>query len=335
MATVGVIVNPHAGKDVRRLVSGASPVSDATKIAIVRRVIAAAAESGATRIVLGADHAGLAERAAHGLDAPIELLDGPHTGAHLDTIAAARNAWKADTDALVVLGGDGTCRDVVSGWPDAPLIALSTGTNNVFPADLDGTSAGVAAGLVASGRVPLELVAHHAQRINVQIDTPGTDTAVDESALVDVALIDAAFAGARAVTDPRSIKWVIAAIADPASTGLAAIAGRIAPTERTEPGGVLIRLGDGGRRVRVPLAPGTFTTVQVAAVTPLPPSTPVALEGGGMIAYDGERTTPAPVDATITASIEASGPRLIDVGRTLSIAAAQRLFDLEEVPDGH
>ncbi|MEO1059618.1 MAG: NAD(+)/NADH kinase [Actinomycetota bacterium] len=335
MATVGVIVNPHAGKDVRRLVSGASPVTDATKVAIVRRVIVGAAESGAARIVLGADHAGLAERAAHGLDVPVELLDGPQTGAHLDTIAAARNAWKVDADALVVLGGDGTCRDVVTGWPDAPLIALSTGTNNVFPTAGDGTSAGVAAGLIASGRVALELVAHVAQRINVRVDAPNIDTAVDESALVDVALIDAAFAGARAVTDPQSIRWVIAAIADPASTGLAAIAGRIAPSGRREPGGVLIRLGDGGRRVRVPLAPGTFTTLGVTAVTPLPASTPVALEGGGMIAYDGERTTPAPVDTTITASIEASGPRLIDVERTLAIAAAERLFDLEEGPHGH
>ena len=40
-----------------------------------------------------------------------------------------------DAGAVVALGGDGTCRDVAIGWPDAPLIAISTGTNNVFPTD--------------------------------------------------------------------------------------------------------------------------------------------------------------------------------------------------------
>ena len=39
--------------------------------------------------------------------------------------------------------------------PDAPLIAISTGTNNVFPTALDGTTAGVAAALVATGSIDI------------------------------------------------------------------------------------------------------------------------------------------------------------------------------------
>ena len=119
---------------------------------------------------------------------------------------------------------------------------------------------------------------------------------------------------------------MVACIANPASTGLASIAGRVHPVDRNEPGGVLIRLGPGGRRVRVPLAPGTFTTLAVESVELL--TTSIDLPGGGVLAFDGERTTPVSVDATITVSIEASGPQLLDVDTTLTLAAADRRFDV-------
>ena len=131
------------------------------------------------------------------------------------------------------------------------------------------------------------------------------------------------------MNDPATIRWVVACIANPASTGLASIAGRVHPVDRNEPGGVLIRLGPGGRRVRVPLAPGTFTTLDVESVEPL--TTSIDLPGGGVLAFDGERTTPVSADATITVSIEASGPRLLDVDTTLALAAADRRFDVGDV----
>ena len=37
MGTVGIIANPHAGKDIRRLVARAASISDADKISILRR----------------------------------------------------------------------------------------------------------------------------------------------------------------------------------------------------------------------------------------------------------------------------------------------------------
>jgi hypothetical protein len=50
--------------------------------------------------------------------------------------------------------------------------------------------------------------------------------------------------------------------------------------------------------------------------------------GGGVLAYDGERTTPVGLDATITVSIEASGPRMIDVEAALVAASCAQLFDV-------
>ena len=256
MATVGIIVNPHAGKDIRRLISAAGHTSDAAKISILRRVAAGAIEQGVHRLLMSTDTHRLAERAVEGLGGLIEFIDSPLTGSHLDTVAAAAAMWKQGADAVVVLGGDGTCRDVATGWPEVPLIAISTGTNNVFPSNVDGTTAGVAAALVANRAVSLELVSRQAKRVTIEIDDPTRSTIVHESALVEAALINTAFVGARAVSDPGSIRWVVACIANPASTGLASIAGRVHPVGRDEPGGVAILLGPGERRVRVPLAPG-------------------------------------------------------------------------------
>jgi hypothetical protein len=332
---VGIIVNPHAGKDIRRLTSGASQTPDALKIGILRRVAAGALEQGADRVLMSTDSHHLAERAVAGLDGKIDFVEGPHTGSHLDTVACAETMWKHEVGAVVALGGDGTCRDVATGWPDIPLIALSTGTNNVFPAAIDGTSAGVAAALVATRAVALERVSSQSKRVSVEIDDPSKQAVAYEDALVEAALVDMTFVGARAVTDPSSVRWVVACIADPGSTGLAGIAGRLHPIGRDDEGGVLIHLGRGGRRVRVPLAPGTFSTIEVASVEPLSPGRSVTLSGRGVLAYDGERTTPISDGATVTVSIERSGPRLIDVASTMAIGAAERRFDVtgDEPPD--
>lgn len=329
VSTVGIIVNPHAGKDIRRLVSAAGHTSDSVKIGIMRRVAAGALEQGAERVLMSTDTHHLAERAVEGLDGNIEFVEGPRTGSHLDTVAAVREMWKAEAGAVVALGGDGTCRDLTMGWPEAPLIAISTGTNNVFPSSVDGTTAGVAAALVATGAV--ESATAPAKRVELTIDQPGTDSISRDAALVEAALIDTSFVGARAVNDPASIRWVVACIANPASTGLASIAGRVHPVRRNDPGGVLIRLAaagtPGARRVRVPLAPGTFATLHVESVEVIDQSTTVELPGGGVLAYDGERTTPAPGDTTVCVSITSSGPRLIDVDAVLTAAAHDRRFD--------
>ncbi len=157
-SAVGIIVNPNAGKDIRRLTSASGQTSDAVKIGIMRRAAVGALEMGADRILFSSDTHHLAERAVEGLDGCIEFLDTPLTGSQLDTVAAARTMWKEQVGAVIALGGDGTCRDVATGWPDVPLIAISTGTNNVFPSAVDGTTAGVAAALVATGAVPVERV---------------------------------------------------------------------------------------------------------------------------------------------------------------------------------
>ncbi len=334
-AAVGVIVNPLAGKDIRRLVAQASHTPDTAKIGIVRRAVIAAAESGARHILLAADPHHLARRAVDGLNlgATVELLDEPVSGSRRDTVGAAAAMWKREVGAVITLGGDGTCRDVAMGWPDVPLIAISTGTNNVFPSALDATAAGCAAGLVASGAVSLAAVGRRAKRVSVHVEAlatrePASAHPSDDLALVEVALIDTTFVGARAVTDPTTIRMVVAAFATPMGTGLSALAGRAHPVGRWDDGGVVVRLGPGGRRLRLPIAPGTFTDVDLAEVMPLAVGQCVEMVGPGVLAFDGERDRRLAHGQRAILRVEVAGPIVIDVERTLALAAEARLFDL-------
>jgi len=324
MSTVGIIVNPHAGKDIRRLTTPATHTSDVTKVGIVQRAMVAALETGVDRVLVMPDGHRLSERAARGLGERIEFIDQHPSGSRWDTVAAAREMSTREVGAVIALGGDGTARDVALGWPEAPLVAISTGTNNIFPLAVDGTSAGVACALVARRAIELREVGLRSKRIAVRVtDTQGTH---DDLALVELAVVAGQFTGARAVQDPHAIIEVIAAIATPVGSGLSGIAGRVHPILRHEPGGVRVIMGPGGTSIRVPLAPGAFTTLPVSGVQPLADGESITIMGGSILAFDGERDRVTSSDSTITARIDWLGPIVIDVEKTLVLAARRGFF---------
>ena len=285
MGTVGIVVNPWAGKDVRRLHAPVGHTPDTAKIGIVRRVASAAIETGAERVVVARDTGRIGERAVAGLD-DAQLLDGPGTGSALDTRRAAAQFADLGCSVVVALGGDGTCRDIAIGWREVPLIAVSTGTNNVFPAMIDATSAGTAAGLIASGAMSAVVAGRRTQVLDVTVTEADRSTSTD-LALVDVALIDGQHTGSRAVVKAESIHAVVAAMAAPASTGLSSIAGRLHPLDRYEAGAVVVRLGSHGRRVRAPIMPGHFDTLTVTWVEYVGDGVPGQLDGPGRYPRDG------------------------------------------------
>ncbi len=122
MATVGIIVNPWAGKDVRRLHAPVGHTSDAAKVGSVHRIAAGALDAGADRVAVLRDTGRIAERALAGV-AGGELIDGAGTGSALDTRRGATQLAAMGCLPIVVLGGDGTCRDVAIGAPHAAIIA--------------------------------------------------------------------------------------------------------------------------------------------------------------------------------------------------------------------
>lgn len=330
--TVGIIANPAAGKDVRRLVSHASPTSDAAKIGVVRRAVLGAVAGGATRVLLGPDRHNLSARAVNDLDVSeigmctVEVVDEPVYGFRGDTTSIAGRFAREGVDALIVLGGDGTNRDVAKGWLDAPLVSISTGTNNVFPRQLDATLAGLAAGLVASGAVARVDASYRAKFVHVCFD----DGSPDDLALVDVALIDANFSGSRAVWDPSILRTLIACIAEPASVGLSSLAGVLRTVDRRQPGGVHVEVAHLGASVlgtvRALLAPGVMSSIEYSRCDMLCETDSVELTGPAMLAFDGERDRELNDGVTATATIRANGPTVIDVDRAIGLAAQAGFF---------
>ena len=108
---------------------------------------------------------------------------------------------------IVVLGGDGTCRDVAIGAPHAVIIPISTGTNNVFPAFIDGSSAGTAAGCSLAERSTRTPSAGR-PRCCTSRSREADGTTSHDIALVDLALIDGSGVGARAVVRASAVKLV-------------------------------------------------------------------------------------------------------------------------------
>ncbi len=338
--TVGIVANPLAGKDVRRLTSGATPVSDAVKIGAIRRAVVGAFEGGARRVLISGDRARLGERALAGLDTArhAEVLEpyGWHTGR--DSQLAAARFSDSGVGAVIALGGDGTQRDVAKGWRAVPLVPLAVGTNNVFPFQLEATIAGFAAGAVASGHANATEVSSQAKIIDVTLEA----TSRTEVALVDVCLVRGAFVGARAVWEAASVSEIVAAIAVPDSVGLSAIAAAVAPVGRGEAGGTHVRLGctpltaqagQGCRRIRAAVMPGSYSDIDIIGCARLGFGQSVALRGPGVLTLDGEREIVLGPGERAAITVNPDGPHVIDAAAAVAAAQRQR-YSFKAAPAG-
>src|SRR5204863_8033022 len=153
MSRVGIIANPAAGKDIRRLVAHGSTFDNNEKINIVRRVLLGLQAASVDEVAYYPDTYGIVARAAAAAKPKLSLspLAMPVVGHAGDSTEAAQRLRDLGARVIVTLGGDGTNRAVAKGCGDMPLVPISTGTNNVFPEMVEGTLAGLAAGLIATG----------------------------------------------------------------------------------------------------------------------------------------------------------------------------------------
>lgn len=320
---VGIIANPASGKDIRRLVAHASVFDNVEKRNILRRVLLGAAATGAGQFFYMPDPNGLVSSALDELDIDgcFEAVESPRTASALDTERAAAAMRDAGCAAVVTLGGDGTNRAVVRGWRDAPLIAISTGTNNVFPVMVEGTLAGAAAGLVATGVVSMEEASLQAKTVHVEIDGDDCDLA-----LIDAVLLDERWVGSRAIWQPDKVRAIVLARAEPASLGISAVGGLLHPVTAADDRGLVIEVGEGGRELLAPIVPGQYAAVPVRAVRPLGPDESVELPGPGVLAFDGERERRLKPGDRARLYIRRDGPRVIDIERVLRLAACRGAF---------
>jgi len=326
MSTVGILANPMSGRDVRRLAARASTTTPEIKRDQVSRAAIGAVAGGAKRLLVVAEPFRISTSAVENLElgAEISVLD---VGAELraaDTARAVARMREADCGALIVLGGDGTNRVVAKAWPDAPLVPISTGTNNVFPLHVEATAAGLAAGLVASARVPLALVSRPVKVVRVEIEGEPPDLAVIDAAL----LVDDAV-GNYMPFEPRKLRRLVLARAEPAAVGMSPIGGLLDPCGDGDDFAVEVACGAPeapGRTLLAPVSPGLFRGVRVIAHRRLALGETVTVEGPGVLAFDGDRERALAAGQRARLAVVREGPRRIDVEATLRRAAAEGAF---------
>jgi hypothetical protein len=271
------------------------------------------------------DAFGLVAHAREGLQThlSIETLSLPLTHTAQDSTEAARCMAAAGAGCIITLGGDGTNRAVAKGCGYVPLLPLSTGTNNVFPVMIEGTSAGMAAAVVALNP---EGVRAAAVRLARRLEVWRNDQAVD-LALVDVVISRERFVASRAIWAVDSIQAVAVSSVRPGTIGASAIAGFLPEAAQHAGQGAWIEVGPGGRPVLAPIAPGLIERIPIRSVRWLAVGERVGLlPQNGVLALDGERDLPVRPEDQIEIALTQNGPHVVEVEAALRWAIQAGLF---------
>jgi predicted polyphosphate/ATP-dependent NAD kinase len=324
MTTVGIIANPAAGKDIRRLVAHASVFDNNEKVNIVRRVLLGLEATGVQRVLLMPDYFDIGGRALHGLHLalPVAVVDMPTGHGEADSTLAAARLREMGAGCIVTLGGDGTNRAVAKGCGAVPLVPISTGTNNVFPTMIEGTIAGLAAGLVARGIVDELSAVRPTLRLEVLRDEDLVDLA-----LIDAVVYDGRFIGSRAIWNADGLLQVVLARAEPYSIGLSSIGGVLAAVDLAADEGLAIEVGPGELRVLAPIAPGLIRPIGIKSHRRLKVGDSVAVQGAPIVlALDGERSLALARPEPMRIRLSADGPRVVDIRTVMKQAARLGFF---------
>jgi len=300
---------------------------------MITRLLSALGATGVRRVLMMPDVGGISERLRRSLVTraavhvwpEVEFLEIPVEDGPADTVRSVELMSAAGVSAIVILGGDGTHRLVAMACGEIPLTALSTGTNNVFPEMREATIAGIATGLIATGKVSKAegTVRNKVLRVEVNGQPRGL-------AVVDVSISREWWIGSKALWRPESLNQIFVTFAQPDAIGLSAIAGLLRPVSRRSAHGLrvdLVPVEGASTTLKAPIAPGLLASVGVAGVDEIHSGEPqVVALSQGVIAFDGEREIEFRPDQQVVVCLDCAGPLTIDVERVLALAARDGLL---------
>ncbi len=331
MASIGIIANPASGKDIRRLVSYATTIDNNEKVNICKRIVLAAQGLGVDEALFMPDTFMIGYAVKDSLEddgvleATLGLLDFELEATMEDTVLATGLMVERGVGCVVVLGGDGTSRAAAKAIGDTPMLSISTGTNNVYPAMMEGTVAGMAAAAAALIEEPRECCIHD-KKITIFVNGQMRDIA-----LIDAVVSDDFYAGAKAIWDPERIRRIVVTRCHPATIGFSAVAGAYEIVEDTDDFGLAITLGTEGRGVLAPIAAGVLTPVHVSQAKKIALGEEYSFVSDTrcMIALDGEREVRVQPGDEVRFVINRDGPWRVQPRKILSRAAELGMYDIE------
>lgn len=320
------MANPASGKDIRRLVAHGSVFDNNEKSNILQRILLGLDALGVDQVSIMPDYYGLGEQALQGLKLSLQasILDMPTEGDETDSTEAGRRFREMGAGSIIVLGGDGTNRVVARGCGPVPLVSISTGTNNVFSSMIEGTIAGLAAGLVARGLVAVDRVSYAAKRLEIYVDGNWVDMA-----LVDAVACSDLWIGARAIWDPTHVQEIVLTQARPGSIGMSSIGVCLRPVGLQEGQGLYVAVGPGETSVLAPIAPGLVRQVDIREHRLLAIGEEITLSPAvRTIALDGERAIEIYPNQTASIRLTNDGPRVVDIQHCMAAAVEAGVFQM-------
>jgi predicted polyphosphate/ATP-dependent NAD kinase len=324
MTTVGIIANPASGKDIRRLVAHGSVFNNQEKVYIVRRVLLGLQATGVEEVIFMPDTFNIGERAIDGLKLSLKtsMLQMTLHGTHEDSSKAAERFREMEVGCIITLGGDGTNRAVSKGCGEIPLLPISTGTNNVFPYMIEGTIAGMAAGVVTLQIVKLDRVIQQTKRLEIERNDQFIDVA-----LIDAVVYNDIFLASRALWNMSKVQEIVLTRAEPSNIGLSSIGGCLYSGSLNERHGIRIRVGKGNQKVLAPIAPGLIERIGIESYSLIHLNEAVEVKSKpSIIALDGEREIEVRRKDRVSIRLTNKGPYVINIKEVLKEAAQNGFF---------
>lgn len=325
---IGIIANPASGKDIRRLVAFGSVVPNSEKINMVKRILLGLDSMGVEKVFLMPENAGICRLALDRLNVSLEasFLDMQLENSQNDSTRAARLMNEIGVACIITLGGDGTNRVVSKGCLDTPLLSVATGTNNAFCYMVEGTLAGIAAGVLASNHFPVDALTRKAPKLEILKDSELLDIA-----LVDVVVSSSEFVASRAVWDVDTLREIFLSQSEPGNIGFSSLGGYICRLPENSGKGLYIVVGKGGQKVRAPIAPGLVRWVPIESHRMFESGETIPVKTKhGVIALDGEREITISEEDRISIRLDLEGPRVLNLTETLRHASADCIFIAEQ-----
>jgi predicted polyphosphate/ATP-dependent NAD kinase len=326
---IGIIANPSSGKDIRRLVAQGTVFDNMEKVNIVQRILSVIHSAGLKEVYMMPDafqmgyKASINLRRSRKIDIEVKTLGIEFYNDQNDSTQAAKLLCQMGASCIITLGGDGTNRAVAKACGDVPLIPVSTGTNNVFPKMVEGTMAGMAAVVAERDKKNLYVKKYRRKRLNIYKNGKFIDIA-----LIDAAITNDMFVGARALYDPEALYELAVTVAKPDCLGMSAIAGSVYPIEETDPHGLYLKMGIGGElETWVPMAPGMMRRIKFKEYRKINAQERIEVQAEeGMVALDGEREVPFNKGDKIEIELSSRGPNVIDIHGSLKAASKGGFF---------
>ncbi|MAV14924.1 MAG: hypothetical protein CL705_03595 [Chloroflexi bacterium] len=318
-SSVGIIVNPLSGKDIRRLVASASVVSTHMKSNEILKLYAGLAAYNIKKVYVMPDYSDISRRAREQYSTKIEtiLINTKILDAEETTIQAAKEMEAKKVGCIIVFGGDGTCRLVSKHLKETPILPVSTGTNNLFPLNLEGTVAGIAAAKFCLLK-NLEKYSNREKKLEIFKNNELVD-----SSLVDVVISKTPYIGSRAIWDINNVDEIFISKVSHEGIGFSSIGYSLIKKGLSFNRGVHISLGQNDygnpKKIMSAIAPGKIEEIEILGWKEFSDNKKISVKlSSGTVALDGERTIEFNPSQKISVKLNIDGPYCLKVKEILS-----------------